>query len=140
MNPYDGGDAYLNPAIDVSQNQGDEKQSEAAAIETLIATQVNAMLSAEVQRAGRMAIDPAKHPKLKDFYKADRFESFAEPYLAAAVDVARAGRYPAARWRDVVQEHATASVTSWLSDAAARQAITGRAKAITSQIIGINHE
>ena len=140
LNPYDGGDEYLNPAIDTSPDQADSDQAEEAAIEALINTQVGALLSAEVQRASRMASDPAKHSKLKDFYKADRFEAFAEPYLAAAVDVARAGRYPAARWRDAIQRHAAASVTSWLSDAAARQAITQRAETLTSQILGTNND
>ena len=143
LNPYDGGDEFLNPAIDTIPEGGEaadvdevvDVDEAAEAVESLIKTQVAALLTAEVQRTGRMARDPAKRQQLKEFYTADRFEAFAEPYLAASVGVARL-TFQTARWRDAIQRHAGESLTSWLSDASARQTIAGRCDQLTQDILG----
>lgn len=96
LNPYEGGDEFINPAIDVAANrqedaaqESDDDDSEfAEAKSKLILQLVTAMLRAE---RGMLTAALNRGAEFQDyvstFYSAGKYEAFAEKFLGAASDL-----------------------------------------------------
>lgn len=128
MNPYEGGDEFANPAIDVRQqgepaenpkreegedtNVPDEKA--AALSRSLVQSQVAALLDVEANRIERTArtarnfVDSAS-----DFY--EKYTVLAEKYLEIPAEVARNSGFPQANWRSATGLHARDSLQRLLA-------------------------
>lgn len=114
MNPYEGGDEFLNPAIDVkptAEAGGEESlekkpdESAMALSRSLVISQVAALLDVEanrVERASKTANNFVR--SAGDFY--ENYSSLAQKYLEIPVEIAKKAGFTKAEWRSAAEEHA----------------------------------
>ena len=152
MNPYDGGDEYANPAINVSQPATapattDSNQDQAEAASALVRDRVVHMLQAEANRI------KAASKKVRDFVGwldryYDSLEDVAAEFLQAACALAAMCGHTD-NWRTAIRDHAARSRLEWLAlldmvthdelpDAVAKaaDALPAKANDLTRRILG----
>lgn len=137
MNPIEGGDTLENPAIDTRESVSDEQQREEPdaadnedappedtarrAIRSMVTVQVDLLIKAECDKASRLAKGKSTTNTLDKFYGS--YVTFAEPFLAAADQVAKAVGIGGDDWQTVTATHAAAARQAWEQPATARQVI-----------------
>lgn len=130
MNPYDGGDEFLNPAIDVANQNppaappaDDEvdpdappKKDEAAMAlaRSLVQSQVTAMLDVEANRIERAAKGTRNFVKsAADFY--ENYGELSQKYLELPAEVAKNSGFTGADWRAASEFHSSDSLNRLLA-------------------------
>lgn len=121
MNSYDGGDEFLNPAIDVkpeaplpAEESGDdpEKKVDEAAMalaRSLVQSQVSALLEVEANRIERAAKTTNNFVRsAADFY--ENYTALAQKYLEIPSEISKNAGFTSANWKSAVELH---SQDSW---------------------------
>ena len=118
MNPYEGGDEYANPAINVSQpatapattdSNADEAESAAAA---MIATQVRALLNCEAKALQQEAASCRNFTGWAARYYQDH-AARVEPFLGPTCAFAQL-MLPGVAWQAAYKQHAEATLAELL--------------------------
>ncbi len=113
MNPYEGGDEYANPSIDLKPDisvDGEPIEQEEAAI-AVLRSRIESLLEFESNRVVRGAKAKNFVAWFTGFY--DEFEKAAEQYIQPVARLLHTMGRPVA-WRKFVQEHAEISRSSLL--------------------------
>ena len=130
LNPYDGGDDYLNPAIDPRNSQQPKPQE---AVENLIKHQVGQLLATESNRIERASKTARNFTNwTTDFYS--RFEELAATYLAPACELAKHMGI-ATDWKQATTTHGQQSLSSLLLivDSVSKRELVDAAARFTEQ-------
>lgn len=94
LNPYDGGDKFLNPAIDTNQRMDDESEAEdtedsvPSAKFRLVSELTHSMLTAVGTRAKASSSSDAKFTGwMERFFDADALQAFVAKFLGSAAEL-----------------------------------------------------
>lgn len=138
MNPYEGGDEYLNPAIDTAERGDGEANEPNEAIENLLRDRVRAMLSAECSQVNREVKRQKNFTNwMSNFY--ENYTKFAEGFLAAAADVAKSQGI-SFDWKAKAIMHASNSreemlkITDWATKENLSEAVHSHTEKLIGQV------
>lgn len=118
LNPYEGGDEYLNPAIDQAPSDGEppkpDDDAQKSTAENLMRRQVAALLETEAKAVEKAAETARNLTRWAENYY-ESYQKTAENFLDLAAQLAGFSGFAAADWRRAACDHARDSLNRLLA-------------------------